>query len=231
MVDVDRAIIARIVREGKPFEILIDCEKAVEFKQGKANLDDVLATEDIFESVKKGKRASEHDMIRVFKTSDSRKVAEIIVKEAKLQLTAEYQKKLREQKRKQIINLIHTNSIDPRTNLPHPLTRIENALEEAKVRIEEHKSAEEQVQDIVSKLKSILPIKYEIRKIKIKIPAQYTGKAYSILKQFAKILKDEWKNDGSLLTIIEIPAGMQEGLFDKLNNLTHGNIESEVIEK
>lgn len=230
MVDVDKAIIARIVKEGKPFEVLVDCEKAVEFKQGKADLDDVLATDDIFEDSKKGKHASENEMKRIFGTANPRKVAEIIVKEAKLQLTADYQKKQREQKRKQIINLIHVNSVDPTTNTPHPLTRIENALAEAKVKINDSKTAEEQVQDIVSQIKPILPIKYEIRKLKIKIPAQYTGKAYTILKQFSKVLKDEWKNDGSLVTQIELPAGMQENLFDKLNNLTHGNIESEVIE-
>lgn len=229
MVDVDRAIIAKIVKEGKTFEVLVDCEKAIEFKQGKCGIDEVLATEDIFEEVKKGKHASEHEMQRIFKTTDARKIAEIIVKEARLQLTADYQKKLREQKRKQIINLIHVNSIDPKTNLPHPLTRIENALEEAKVRIDEHKSAEDQVQDIVSKIRAILPIKYEIRKIRVKIPAQYTGKAYPTIKQFSKILNDEWKNDGSLVVVIALPAGMQESLFDKLNNLTHGNIESEVM--
>ena len=230
MVDVDRAIIAKIVKEGKTFEVLVDCEKAVEFKQGKCNIDEVLATEDIFEDVKKGKHASEHEMLRIFKTADVKKIAEIIVKESRLQLTADYQKKLREQKRKQIINMIHVNSVDPKNNLPHPLTRIENALEEAKVRIDENKSAEDQVQEIISKIRSILPIKYEIRKIKVKIPAQYTGKAYPMIKQFSKLLKDEWKNDGSLEATIELPAGMQESLFDKLNNLTHGNIESEVIE-
>lgn len=229
MVDVDRAIVAKVVKEGKTFEILIDCEKAVDFKQGKGNIEDVLAAEAIFENAKQGRHASEHDIKRIFGTTDQLKVAGMILKEAKIELTASYQSKLREQKRKQIINLIHMNSIDPRTNTPNPVTRIENALEEAKVRINEHKNAEEQVQDIVSQIKRVMPIKYEVRKIKIKIPAQYTGKAYPTIKQFAKIIKDEWKNDGSLVAFIELPAGMQEELFDKLNNLTHGNIESEVV--
>lgn len=229
MIDINKAIIARVVKEGKPFEVLVDCEKAVEFKHGKAKLDDVLATEEIYESAKQGKHASKHEMERIFKTSDIKKIAEIIIKEAKLQLTADYQRKQREQKRKQIIDLIHVNAVDPTTNLPHPITRIENAIEEAKVKINDSKSAEEQVQDIVSQIRRILPIKYEIRKIQIKIPAQYTGKSYPVLKQFGKLLKDEWKNDGSLVAVVELPAGMQESLFDKLNNLTHGNIESEVL--
>ena len=59
--------------------------------------------------------------------------------------------------------MIHANGIDPKTNLPHPLQRIENALEEANVKIDEHKSEEKQVEEIVRKLQPILPIKFANR--------------------------------------------------------------------
>jgi len=229
MVDVDKAIVAKIDKKGKHFEVLVDCENAVEFKKGNASLDDALVTEEIFEDVKKGKRASEHDLEEVFNSKNPREVAEKIIKESKLELTTEYKNKLREEKRKQIINLIHRNSIDPKNNIPHPPQRIENAIEEAGVKIDENKSAEEQVKDIIDKIKSIIPIKYEIKKLKIKIPAQYSAKSYPILKQFGKIIKDNWLSDGSFEATIEVPAGMQESLFDKLNNLTHGDIESEEV--
>ena len=55
MVDVNKAIIARLKKEGEIFEILVDCDKALDFKSGKKiALDDVLATFDIFKDVKKG---------------------------------------------------------------------------------------------------------------------------------------------------------------------------------
>ena len=35
MVDVDKAVIARLKKGGKQFEIKVDCDKALEFKEGK----------------------------------------------------------------------------------------------------------------------------------------------------------------------------------------------------
>ena len=164
-----------------------------------------------------------------FDTTDQRKIAEIIVREAKLQLTAEYQKKLRDQKIKQIVNLIHRNAVDPKTNIPHPVLRIENALKEARVRIDDHKTAEEQINNIISQLKSILPIKYEISLIEVKIPAAYAAKSFSTLKRYGKIQKEDWKDDGSLVVKIELPAGLQQELFDHMNNITHGSIETKIL--
>ena len=109
--------------------------------------------------------------------------------------------------------------------MPHPPQRIENALNEAKVNINEFKSADEQIQDIIKKLTEILPIKYEIKVLNIKIPAEFSGQSYSILKRFSNILKENWLNDGSLLVTVEVPAGLQNELFDNLNNLAHGKIE------
>lgn len=229
MVSVDKAVIARLKREGKNFEILVDCEKAIEFKQGKSSLEDAVVTFDIFEDVKKGLHASEHDMEKIFETKDKQKVSEIIIKKGDIQLTTEYQNKLREEKKKHIVNLIHRNAINPQTNAPHPPQRIENAIGEAKVNIDYFKSAEEQVQEIIKQINAILPIKYEIREISIKIPSQYAGQSFTILKQFGKVLRDDWQSDGSLLALVEVPAGLQNELFDKLNNLTHGSIETKIV--
>lgn len=230
MVDIDKAVIARLRVGNQNFEILVDCDKALEFRHGKdVSLDDVLATDDIFKDVKKGEHAPENEIVKIFNTSDKRKVAERIVREGEVQLTAEYKNKLRDEKRKQIIELIHRNSIDPKTNLPHPAQRIENALDEARVRIDEFKKAEEQVRDIIDKIRGILPIKYETREVAIKLTAEYAGKSYSILKQYGKVIKDEWQNDGGLVVVLEIPAGLQLELIDKLNALTHGDVDFKVL--
>ncbi len=230
MVDVDKSVIARYKTQGKNFEILVDCENAIAFKTGSnIDLNDVLTAEEIFEDVKKGKHASEIDMKKIFNTDDKKKICEQIIKKGDVQVTAEYQRKLREIKEKQIIDLIHRNAIDPKTGNPHPPQRIKNAVEEAKIRIDNYKSAEEQIQDIISQLKTVLPIKFEVRTLMIKVPAQYAAKSYNSLKLYGKLLKEEWQNDGSLVVNIELPAGLQEDLFSKLNNLTHGSVESKII--
>ena len=35
MVSIDKAVVARLKRNGKNFQILVDCEKALEFRKGK----------------------------------------------------------------------------------------------------------------------------------------------------------------------------------------------------
>ncbi|MBI2142795.1 ribosome assembly factor SBDS, partial [Candidatus Woesearchaeota archaeon] len=42
---------------------------------------------------------------------------------------------------------------------------------------------------------------------------------------------DSWQNDGSLIAVVEVPAGLQQDLFSELNRLTHGDVESKVIGK
>ncbi|MBU3941689.1 MAG: ribosome assembly factor SBDS, partial [Nanoarchaeota archaeon] len=75
----------------------------------------------------------------------------------------------------------------------------------------------------------ILPIKFEIDEIEIKIPASYAAKMYSVVKSFSKIIKDEWLNDGSWKCFVEMPAGLKQDFFDKLNSMTHGEIETKIL--
>ena len=168
-------------------------------------------------------------MSQIFQTTEVEEVAKQIIKKGEIQLTSEYKEQLRENKRKQIINIIHRNCVDPTTHAPHPPQRIENALEEAKFHVDEFASVEKQVQDVLKKLKPIIPIKFEIKEIAIKVPSEFGAKAYPIVTQFGKILKDEWLKDGSWAVVIEIPGGLEEEFYDKINKLTHGDVESKVL--
>lgn len=229
MVDVDRAVIARIRKEGNIFEILVDCDKALEYKAGKnISLSDVIATNQVFKDVKKGEKASENLLKQIFKTDDAMQIANIIIKEGEIQLTAAHREKIREEKKRRIISIIHMNAVDSKTGLPHPPQRIESAMEEAKIHIDEHKSAEEQVDDVLKKIRVIIPIKFETREIAVKVPAKYAGQSYSTLKRY-KLLRDEWQNDGSLVAVVEIPAGIQDEFFNQINKITHGDVETKIL--
>ena len=230
MINIDKAIIARYKVGKDNFEILVDCNKALEFKEGKkVNIIDVLATNMIYKDVKKGLFASEHEIQNVFGTDDPLKVAEEIIKKGIIHETAEHKNKKRDEIKKQLIQLIHRNAIDPKTNTPHPVKRIEIALEDAKVKIDENKTAEDQVKDIITKINAIIPIKFETRRLQIRIPGKYGGQAFHILKKYCVIEKDQWDTDGYLNVMVVLPAGMQEEFFDELNNLTHGSIESKIM--
>ncbi|MCK4588981.1 MAG: ribosome assembly factor SBDS [Nanoarchaeota archaeon] len=217
---------------GERFEIAVEPELAIKFKHGeKINIREIVHSDKIFTDVQKGSIAPENRLKAVFNKTDAYQIAEIIIKEGEIQLTAEYRKKLREQKHKQIITLIQKYGVDPRTKAPHTLQRIEAAMEEAKVKIDEHKKPEDQVQEILDKLKPILPISFEKKNIKLNIPAESAAKCYSTVKNIGTILKEEWKNDGSWEALVEIPGGLETELYDKLNSITHGQMTAEVMKE
>ena len=129
MVTVDQAIIAKLKTQGYNFEILVDCANALAVREGKdISMRDVLAAMQVFSDAHKGTEASPLAMNEIFKTSDVFEVAKQIIQKGEVQLTQEYREKLRQQKRKQILNMIHTNGVDPKNHNPHPMNRIENAF-------------------------------------------------------------------------------------------------------
>ena len=230
MVTVDKAIIARLKTHDQIFEVLVDCSLAVAVKGGKdRDMKQVLAASKIFSDSKKGLEAYETAMKQIFETANVEEVAKTIIKKGEIQLTSEYRTNLREQKRKQIVNMLQVNGVDPKTHLPHPPQRLENALAEAKFHVDEFKSVEEQVQEALKKLRPILPIKFETKEIEIRIPADYAAKSYSIINNFGTKLKEGWQSDGSLVAVLEIPGGLESQLYDKINSLTHGNVETKVL--
>jgi len=56
----------------------------------------------------------------------------------------------------------------------------------------------------------------------IKVPPQFTPQVMGILKKYGETLKEEWLFDGSLSTTLEIPAGVQIELIDRINSISKG---------
>ncbi len=222
--------VARIKKSGETFEVVIDADKAIEFKKGYiTDISEVLHSEHIFDDAKKGLQASTPRVLEVFNVESVIDAAKEIIMHGEIQLTEEYRKSKREEKRRRIIELIHRNAIDPTNGFPIPVTRIENGIEEAKIKIDENKTAEDQIADVLHHLKPIMPIKFETKKIDVRIPPRYAQKAFNMVKKYGTLTKNEWKSDGSVVFVIEIPAGMQEEFFDILNKETHGSAESKIL--
>lgn len=214
--------IARLKKFGKNFEISVDPDKALQYKKGEINdINEVLHADRIFLDAKKGLAASQADLEQVFKTSEAMKVADIIIKEGEIQFTAEHRQQEREEKRKRLVYLIHRQAIDARTGFPIPPERIEAALEQAKVHLDDSKTVEEQLDTVITKLRPILPIKIEQKRMSITIPSIYAGKAQSTLRAVG-IQKEDWKSDGSWEVTVEVPAGLLQEFIDKANAVTHG---------
>ena len=176
MIGVDKAVVASYENKGKRFEILVNPKKAWEFKQGKINdISEVVVINEIYRDARKAERASQEELKEIFNTTDFFKIAEIILKKGKFRLTAEQKRRMIEEKKIQIANIISRRAINPQTNAPHPPKRILNAMEQAKVSIDPFIDAELQVDRIIKQISSLLPLKFEISIIEIKVPLKYIG--------------------------------------------------------
>ena len=226
----ERYTIARITLDGEHFEILTKPEPALDYKLGKTvPISQVLATETIFTDAGKGTKASEEKLQEIFGTLDSLKIAEVILKKGTLQLTTDQRKQLVEDKRRQIISFISRECIDPKTNLPHPPLRIEQAMKQIHFSIEPSKGVEEQAKDIIKLLRPIIPLKMEKITVEIHVPAEHASKVYGTAKGFGTLKRDQWQADGSWSAAVEMSAGSYGPFLDKLGKMTRGNIEAKLI--
>ncbi len=232
MISLEEAVIARIKREGETFEILVDPYKARDMKHGaEIPLDNIVAARDIYLDSEKGKSAPNEDLEKAFGTSEFEQIAKEIIHKGEIQLTTEQRRELREQKRNKVISWLQKNSINPKDGHPHPRTRIENVIEKVGYHFDENKSVEDQAKEVLEKIRIEIPIKIETLKVAVRIPAEHAGKASNSLHAAFKVVEEEWKNDGSYIAVVKIPAGVQDKLYDKVNTLTHGKNETKIIEE
>ena len=222
--------IARININGENFEILVKPDQAFAYRSGKSiSLSDILVTEVIFADANKGLRAPEKRLREVFGTSDPIEVAKVILKRGTLQLTAQQRRQMIEEKRRQIIDFISRNAVDPRTKLPHPPTRIEQALEQIHFPIDPFKSVEEQANEAIKALRTILPLSIERISLSVRVPPEYTSKLYGTLKSFGTIKNETWLSDGSLSVVLEMPAGFYGTFLEKIGGMTRGKAEIKIL--
>jgi ribosome maturation protein SDO1 len=230
LVSLDEAVIARLRKGEEHFEILVDPRAAERLIEGKeVDVLSSLAIDTIFKDSKKGTHASQESLEKVFGTDDVETIVKEIILKGDIQLTTEQRHEMQEQKRKRIVDIIVKNAMDPQTKMPHPRQRIELAIEEAGVHIDPFKPVDDQVKLVVEALRPIVPIAMEQVKISVKISSQYIGKAYGIARNFGVLEREDWQSDGSWVGIIRIPAGMQTDFYDKLNDVTKGNVETRIL--
>ena len=226
----DKTTVVRYTYSGDKFELLVKPDPAFDFKTGKlSEISKILISEEIYTDSNKGTRATNEKLNQVFKTIDPVKIAEIIMKKGELNLTTEQRKKMTSEKRKQLVTFIAKTYVDPRSHLPHPPLRIEQALDDGRVSIDPFKNIDEQVKEVVEKLRPIIPLKSENIILEISVPAQFVAQSYTVLKSTGTLKKEDWQTNGSLKAILEIPAAARPHVIDRLGSITKGTATVEVV--
>ena len=221
--------LVRYAHESDRFEILVKPDPALEYRTGKkVPVSTVLVSEEVYTDSGRGTRASEESLVKAFGTADPASAAAMILEKGVLNLTTEQRRRMAEAKRLQVVERISKTYVDPRTHLPHPPLRIQQAIRDARVSIDPQKPADEQVAGVVDSIRSIIPLRTESVALEVTVPAQFSSHSYSVLKSMGKVSSSDWRSDGSLKAILEISAAGRQAVIDRLNQVTRGTASVEV---
>ncbi len=228
MVSLDDAVLARLEKGGKRYEILVDSElfDAFQEKPESVEIDDLLAIDEVFHDARAGDRPTEEALTSNFDTLDIVKLTQIILERGNIQLTTNQRKSMVETKRQQIIHEIHSNAVDPKTKSPHPRTRIELALEESKFNVDPFKSVDEQVKEAIAMLKPMIPLSFEAARMAFRIPAAGYQDVHQLLR--VHVEKDEWLSNGDWACIIECSVAIKDSLISKVLGKAKGSEVREI---
>ena len=231
MVTLDKAIMATYDKEGEHFELYLDPDMAYQYLEGsKKDLKNILVVDEVFKDAKKGERAKSSALQKAFKTTDVIEILKVVLEKGEVQLTTDQKRKKTEEVKKKVVDIICREGIDARTKAPIPPVRLENAIEQVRFHVDPFREPREQVNELVKKLLPIIPIKFEKMEIAVRIPAEFAQRTYGTFKSYG-IKKEQWLKNGSLVVVVEIPAGTQGEFYDKVNKQTAGQAETKVIEK
>ena len=230
MVSLEDAVIARLESGGHRFEILIDPNEAQNYKEGnEIDWEDSIAVDGIWADSAKGERSPESILNEFFGSYNLIDVYKKILTEGTIQLTSEQKKEMIDNKKKQILSHIVANAMNPQTGGAHPPQRIENAIVEAKYNFDPIRSVEKQVEDIVRKIRPLIPISFEKVKAAVKIPAIHVGKCYGQISGLGTIENEEYQSDGSWIGIVKMSAASYNELENLLGAVTKGSAELKII--
>ncbi len=216
MVSLDNAVIARLEKGGKRYEILVDPELVDQFKSdpGSVSLDDLLATDEIWHDAKGGERPTEEKIQSTFGTTELLDCVTDILTKGSIQLTTAQRRQMISDKRQQIITEISRTAIDPKSKAPHPATRIELALDELRWNPDPFLSVERQIKDAIAVLRPVIPLSFET----IKLAFRVSGSAYGSVQREVRsdVIKEQWLPNGDWAFVVEIPAGMKGEYLSKV---------------
>ncbi|HEY7696210.1 MAG TPA: ribosome assembly factor SBDS [Nitrososphaeraceae archaeon] len=227
---VDKFTIVRLSTGNEKFEILVKPDPALEYKLGKKmDISNIMISDEIYSDANKGTRSSSEKLMKAFKTTDQFEIAKQIMEKGDLNMNTDQRRKMIEEKKRQIVEYINKNFVDPKTHMPHPISRINAVIDDARVAIDPFRRLDDQIKYIIEPLRKLLPLKSEILELTVTVPAQFSGQSFSVFKSVGNIKTEQWLSDGSLQVVLDLNAGLKSSFLDRIGTATKGS--AQVTEK
>ncbi|MBC8156606.1 ribosome assembly factor SBDS [Armatimonadetes bacterium] len=223
---IDKSTIVRLSAGNEKFEILVKPDPALEYKLGKKmDISNIMVSDEIYSDASKGTKSSTEKLMKAFKTTDQFEIAKQIMAKGDLNLNTDQRRKMIEEKKRQIVEYINKNFVDPKTHMPHPISRISTVLDDARVAIDPFKRLDDQIKNIIEPLRKLLPLKSEILELTVTVPAQFSGQSFSVFKSIGDIKSEQWLSDGSLQVVLNLNAGLKSSFLDRIGTATKGSAQ------
>lgn len=151
-----------------------------------------------------------------------KEICKKVIEDGELELSAAERKEAVAKKRAEIVTYLHKYYTDPKAGTPHPLVRIENALDQVKFRIEADLPTDKQALEAAKKIMTILPLKKSEMGGTISLPHAHIGAAASVLKKHARVLGENYTDTGCDY-VVEFLPGDYQTLLSELGKVTGGD--------
>ncbi|EKE39163.1 rRNA metabolism protein, SBDS family protein [Entamoeba nuttalli P19] len=207
------------------FEALFKPGCALKVREGKLGISNATFADEVFIAPhNKGNIAKPAELSKAFPGKSGDEILKTIAEKGEIQFSSDERKQQVEDKKKRIVEYIHNYYVDPATNKPHPIVRINNALDAMKLVIDPEAPMEKEIKEVEKKLNDILPSKrLEVEAI-VTVPNDFCKLADGAMKKYGRITSSSANGNSKVYKVSIIP-----GDFDSLNKdlakATRGNYQ------
>jgi len=199
------------------------------YRSGAIKLDETVITNEVFKNASKGDRPKAGAIEEAFPGLSRNKILHEIITKGGYNMNAAERKEATTTKRREIVEYIHKSYVDAK-KFPHPVVRIEMAMNKINPKISLEESAERQSQPIINKMKDLMPmIKKEEMRGMLRVPHEYVGSVKGVLKKWATLEREKYDDgEGFSYSISFLPSNY-DSLMADINTKTNGESTFDIL--
>ena len=207
------------------YEALFKPGCALKVREGKLGIGNATFADEVFVAPhSKGVIAKPQDLAKAFPGKSGNDLLQFIAEKGEIQYSTVERRQLTEEKKKRIAEYIHKYYVDPATNNPHPVQRINNAIDQLKIQIDIEAPMDKELKEIEKRINDVLPCKrMEVIAI-VTIPNDFCKQADQAMKKFGKVSGVTQEGSSKKYNVAIVPGDF-DLLSKELARATRGNYQ------
>ena len=175
------------------FELMLKPNAYGDYMNNKLKLSDILLSDEIYESIKEGKKGSKNSLKEKLSISTDKELFDHMIRNGEYNMSSLERKTLVEDKKKQICNYFHSNFIDTRIGAPPSLQILADTIKSLGLKIDPFKNIRAQADSLLSKLEKEISLKKCDLYFELKAEVKHYGKMLKVLHKYGEINKEDFE--------------------------------------